>query len=129
MHVQRHVLVRQQAHGPARLKSAEPPPRTAQVYEALGKLGIDVPVVLHSWTGSEEMVTTFLQHPGPVYFSLSGYLVKVPPERAMGMVGLVAQGVERGRVEGRALLWEEWAGRDQVWSWPASAGRHARGGG
>lgn len=31
------------------------------VHEALLKQGVAVPVVLHSWTGSEEMVTTFLQ--------------------------------------------------------------------
>lgn len=55
------------------------------VRDALIKHHIDVPVVLHSWTGSAEMVKTFLQLP-KVYFSLSGYLTKVPPEKATNMI-------------------------------------------
>ncbi|GAB4816078.1 hypothetical protein N2152v2_003124 [Parachlorella kessleri] len=54
------------------------------VHEALLQLRIDVPVVLHSYTGSQEMVTTFKQLPR-IYFSLSGSLTKVPPEKAIGM--------------------------------------------
>ena len=56
------------------------------VHEALRELHIDVPVVLHSWTGSQEMVTTFGQLPR-IYFSLSGSITKVPPEKAISMVG------------------------------------------
>ncbi len=55
------------------------------VHDALVKHGVNVPVVLHSWTGSEEMVTTFSQLPR-VYFSLSGHLAKVPPQKAINMV-------------------------------------------
>lgn len=58
------------------------------VRDALIKHHIDVPVVLHSWTGSAEMVKTFLQLP-KVYFSLSGYLTKVPPEKATNMVACI----------------------------------------
>lgn len=56
------------------------------VHGALAKHGTDVPVVLHSWTGSEEMVVTFLQLPR-VFFSLSGHLTKLPPNKAIPMVG------------------------------------------
>ena len=55
------------------------------VHEALQELKIDVPVVLHSYTGSKEMVTTLGQLPR-IYFSLSGSITKVPPEKALSMV-------------------------------------------
>ena len=58
------------------------------VHDALAKHRVSMPVVLHSWTGSEEMVTTFLQLPR-VYFSLSGYVAKLPPQKAISMVGCV----------------------------------------
>ncbi len=58
------------------------------MHDALKRLGITVPVVLHSWTGSAEMTATLLAL-GNVYVSLSGHLTKVPPHKALPMVRLL----------------------------------------
>lgn len=55
------------------------------VHDALRRLAVDVPVVLHSWTGSADMTAALLKLPG-VYVSLSGHLTKVPPHKALPMV-------------------------------------------
>eukprot|EP00887_Chlorella_sp_A99_P006057 scaffold22.g6057.t1 len=53
--------------------------------DALQRAALDVPVVLHSWVGSQEMVGTLLQLPARVHFSLSGYLTRLPPAKAIPM--------------------------------------------
>lgn len=55
------------------------------VYDCLQKLHISVPVVLHAWTGAREMTITFKTLPN-VFFSLNGYLTKLPPTRAIDML-------------------------------------------
>jgi TatD DNase family protein len=55
------------------------------VEEALGGAGVDVPAVLHAWTGSVESTRSLLRLPG-VHFSLGGHLAKLPPQKAVPMV-------------------------------------------
>ncbi|KAL4443511.1 hypothetical protein ABPG75_011248 [Micractinium tetrahymenae] len=56
------------------------------VHDALRRLCLSVPVVLHSWTGAADMTAALARLPMPVYFSLSGHLTKVPPAKALPMV-------------------------------------------
>ncbi|KAL4447365.1 hypothetical protein ABPG77_007398 [Micractinium sp. CCAP 211/92] len=56
------------------------------VHDALRRLALSVPVVLHSWTGAADMTVALSRLPTPVYFSLSGHLTKVPPAKALPMV-------------------------------------------
>jgi hypothetical protein len=53
--------------------------------DALDAIDPGVPVVLHSWTGPKEMVAE-LSGRHRVFFSLSGHLLRVPPEKALPMV-------------------------------------------
>lgn len=55
------------------------------VHDTLRALRLDVPVVLHSWTGSADMTVALLQLPS-VHVSLSGHLLRVPPHKALSMV-------------------------------------------
>jgi hypothetical protein len=55
------------------------------VHDALRRLNLSVPVVLHSWTGTAEMTGMLLQLPN-VYVSLSGHLTRVAPHKALPMV-------------------------------------------
>ena len=57
------------------------------VHDSLRRLDITVPVVLHSWTGAAEMTAALAQMPN-VYFSLSGHLTKLTPQKALPMVSL-----------------------------------------
>lgn len=56
------------------------------VQESLTRLQLRVPgIVLHAWTGSVESTERLLQLPN-VFFSLNGYLCKLPPHKALPMV-------------------------------------------
>ena len=56
------------------------------VHDTLHALRLAVPIILHSWTGSADMTGALLQLPG-VHVSLSGHLLRVPPHKALPMVG------------------------------------------
>ena len=70
------------------------------VHDALRRLALTVPVVLHSWTGAAEMTAVLAALRTPVYFSLSGHLLKQPPAKALPMVHR-GRGQRRGGLGGR----------------------------
>lgn len=80
------------------------------VVSALERLRISVPVVLHAWTGSADMTIRFLKLPS-VYFSLNGYITKIPPNRALPMVRAVPLErllLESDAPDGSIQLNEDW---------------------
>lgn len=68
------------------------------VHDALKELSLTVPVVLHAWTGTAEITTALLQLPN-VYFSLGGHLTRVSPPKALAMLGVLAQALDRCLLE------------------------------
>lgn len=80
------------------------------VFDSLKRLCITVPVILHAWTGSKEMSITFKTLPN-VFFSLNGYLTKLPPLRAIEMLQCLPTDrclLESDAPDGRASLNESW---------------------
>ena len=77
------------------------------VHDKLRALRLDVPVVLHSWTGSADMTVALLQLPRG-FISLSGHLLRVPPHKAVPMVGDASMGVA-GIVHAQQGCWLEQA--------------------
>jgi len=58
-----------------------------KVLQALTTTQLPSPAILHSYTGSKEMVKSFLAlKPTMVYFSLSGHILKLPPNKAVSLV-------------------------------------------
>jgi Tat protein secretion system quality control protein TatD with DNase activity len=53
--------------------------------DILTAVNVDVPVVLHAWTGSVDMTSSLLKLPN-VYISINGYITKLKPEKVIPMV-------------------------------------------
>lgn len=59
-----------------------------RVHAALSEIiAVPLPVILHSYTGTKETIATFLSlKDAKVYFSLSGHLLKLHPDKAVQMI-------------------------------------------
>ena len=68
------------------------------IRDALKELSLTVPVVLHAWTGTAEITTALLQIPN-VYFSLGVHLTRVAPPKAVAMLGVLSNALDRCLLE------------------------------
>ena len=54
--------------------------------EALKQASLTVPVVLHAWSGSAEMVQAISKSTAHAFFSLSGAITSMKAQRALAIV-------------------------------------------